>query len=281
MNKLVLIIVTVLTVLSCKSDENSNINSSPNNSIDYSTQSDSARYYYDLGWQQIMDEGFYGPSEQSYRKSLEHDPNFLLSAGTLARLTLDLDERKDLLQKILKGKYAIKGDERLVLEVYQSFTELTNARQEKDPKTDRIRAAALQLAIDNFGAVVPKRPQETYLFAEYIEIIHALQGPQPALDSLDYYIKTGHQSNIFLAGYRASMLAEQGQFSDALIIADDLAQQLDPQTYPKPNAVYADIYYQQKEYLKALPYAQKGSQLDPRNLDLSRLLTKIEGELKK
>ncbi len=77
-----------------------------------------------------MHEVFCGPSELSYRNSLEHNPDFLLSASTLAHLTLDLDERKSLLQKTLNEKNELDGDEALLLAVYQSFIELTNARQE-------------------------------------------------------------------------------------------------------------------------------------------------------
>jgi len=137
----------------------------------------------------------------------------------------------------------------------------------------------LQLAYQNFGKVVPKYPSETYLFAEYIEIIHAIDGHEHAIDSLNAYIQSGHQSNIFLDGYRASMLAESGKYDEAIKLAKDLEKKLPLNSYLKPNAVYADIYFQKQEYIKALPYAKKGNQLDPRNLDLSRLLSKIEKEM--
>ncbi len=282
MNKTIILYVSAiilllygLSMVGCKEVTNPE----PSTHLVYTTDIDSARYYYDLGWLQIMDQGFYGPSELSYRSSLAHDPQFLLSAATLARLTLDLEERKKLLQVIIDHKEAIPGNERLILDVYQSFIELTNARQENHPKMDSIRANALDLALNNFGAVVRVLPEESYLFAEYIEIIHALQGPQQAIDSLSYYIAAGHQSNIFLDGYRASMLSELDQYAEAMKIADKIAQKLPLDIYPKPNAVYADIYYQSKEYRQALPYALRGNDLDPRNLDLSRLLAKIKKEL--
>ena len=64
-----------------------------NTKLPYSTSSDSAYYYFQLGWRQIMDEGRYGQAEVSYRKSLSFDPDFLIGKATLGRLTLDTTER--------------------------------------------------------------------------------------------------------------------------------------------------------------------------------------------
>ena len=40
--------------------------------------SDSALYYYDIGWQQVLDYGHFTNSEKAYRRMYEFDPEFLV-----------------------------------------------------------------------------------------------------------------------------------------------------------------------------------------------------------
>ncbi len=101
-----------------------------------------------------------------------------------------------------------------------------------DPKVDSICRSALQLAYTNFGKVVTKYPSETYLFAEYIEIIHAINGYEHAMDSLKVYLQSGHQFNIFLDGCRASMLAESGKYDESIKLAHDLEKKIICQLLP-------------------------------------------------
>ena len=69
MNKTIILYVSAiilllygLSMVGCKEVTNPE----PSTHLVYTTDIDSARYYYDLGWLQIMDQGFYGPSELSY-----------------------------------------------------------------------------------------------------------------------------------------------------------------------------------------------------------------------
>ena len=48
---------------------------------------------------------------------------------------------------------------------------------------------------------------------------------------------------------------------------------------PKPYAVLAAIYFKMDSLQKAKSYADKAFQLDPRNLDASRIKTKIDQQL--
>ena len=93
-----------------------------------------------------MDYGEYGAAEISYRKSLDHDPDFLIGKSVLARLTLDLSERLTLYQTIEEQKYTVQGDERLILDVYHALTRYTNLRDQKSAETKSALQEALNLA---------------------------------------------------------------------------------------------------------------------------------------
>jgi tetratricopeptide (TPR) repeat protein len=246
----------------------------------YSTSSDSTLYYYQKGWQQIMDQGFYGPAEVSYRKALEFDPDFLVGKSVLARLTTDLEERLQLFEELEAQKGQITGDERLILDVYIALTEFTNIREQEPDKAPEYLQKALRLADANFRQIVPKYPNEVYLKAEYIEILHSLQGPKASLDSLNALTTDQQKDNPFLLGYAAGLNAELGNYQMALVQANRLSHMTQDSLIPKPYVVYADIHYKWRENLElAKQMADRAVKLDPRNLDASRLKAKIEEAL--
>lgn len=246
----------------------------------YTTNIDSTRFYYERGWEQIMDEGHYGLAELSYRKALEFDTNFLLGQAVLARLTLDLEERLRLFESLEAQKEAIKGDERKVLNVYIALTEFTNIRAQQPDQAPAALERTLQLAEKNLRSVVYNNPNAIYLKAEYIEILHSLQGPEAALDSLAVLTTSAQRDNPFLRGFAASLEAERGNFSQAIEHAQRLAQLQGDRLLPKSYAVFADVYFQMDSLTLAKQYADRAVELDPRNLDASRLQTRINAALK-
>lgn len=247
----------------------------PEDRMRYSTEQDSAAHYYRLGWKEIMDDGWYGPSERSYRKSLSFDPDFLLAKSTLARLTLDRPERLRLYRELLDGRETVRGAERLALDVYTEFTHFTNLREAGSDSTGAVRERMLELAEKNFGEIIRSYPGETYPKAEYFEILHSRHGPQRALDSLRALSSAPQRRSPFIRGFEVSLLAELGEFGEAKALADELAQRLPP-TIPKPHAVYADLYFQMDSFRLARDFAATAVNLDGRNLDASRLLTRAE-----
>ncbi|MEO0526547.1 MAG: hypothetical protein AAFZ89_04935 [Bacteroidota bacterium] len=247
--------------------------------LDLSVANSTALDYYNLGWQQIMDYGQYGAAEASYRKAIGIDPNFLIGKSVLARLTLDLGERLSLYKELQIGKEVLTGDERLLIEVYSAFVKLTNVREQTPEKAKDILNKALGVAKKNLGIIVRKYPDEVYLKSEYIEILHALYGARPALDSLEKLRTPDQKRNPFLLGYQASMEAELGLFDLALLRADLLESIISDASVPKSYAVYADIYLKMDSLEKAKQYVDKGFALDKRNLDISRLKTKIDTKL--
>lgn len=266
----VLILLSLL--LSCNTDQTA--------SLKYSTTTKALKYY-NTGWIQIMDEGRYGAAEISYRKTLDYDADFLVGKSVLARLTLDLDERLKLYEEIKDKEEQITGDERLILDVYTAFVKYTNLRDLGDSKTKNALQQALQLAETNLKTIVHKYPEEAYLKAEYIEILHSLYGPKRALDSLHILASNTQKDNPFLLGFTASIQAELQEYNSAINTAKRLQNIINDSTQPKSYAVLADINYQMGNFEIAKINADKATALDPRNLDASRLKKKIDEALLK
>lgn len=228
-----------------------------------------------------MDQGFYGPAEVSYRKALTFDPAFLVGKSVLARLTTNLEERLQLFEELKAKKSQITGDERLVLDVYIALTEFTNVREQDPEKAPAYLEKALQLAETNFRQIVHKYPDEIYLKAEYIEILHSLQGPEASLDSLNALTTDQQKDNPFLLGYAAGINAEMGNYQMALTLANRLNYIMQDSLIPKPFVVYADVHYKWGENLElAKKMADRAVELDSRNLDASRLKKRIDLAIK-
>lgn len=244
--------------------------------IHYSTSSDSTLFYYRQGWEEIMDFGDYSAAERSYRKALSYDDNFLVGKSVLARLTLDLDERLALYEALQNQKHGITGDERLILDVYIALTRYTNLRDLKSPETKNALQEAFKLGESNFKMIVHKYPEEIYLKSEYIEILHALYGAERGLDSLKSLTTEPQKRNPFILGYKAVLTAEKKEYKEALVYANQLAEILKNEKVAKPDAILADIYFKMKDYKNAKIHADRANQIDPKNLDASRLKLKID-----
>ena len=266
------LIALCVLLVSCNSHVDQNM-------VNYSTSVDSALIYYQQGWQEIMDYGDYAAAEVSYRKSLDHDSEFLVGKSVLARLTLDLDERIQLYESIQAGKHAITGDERLILDVYSALTKYTNLRDQKSPLTKRALKDALDMGEHNFRKIVHTYPEEIYLKCEYIEILHSQYGAAQSLDSLNKLVADHQQTNPFLLGYKAILTAEMKNYNEALEYALQLKEQMKNLEVAKPDAILADIYFKMKDYENAKLHADKAFQIDHRNLDASRLKEKIDVKL--
>ncbi len=265
-------IILLCLVSSCKVDS-----AIKPDTFTYGTDSQQAMCLYNRGWQEIMDNGRYAAAEHYYRNAIEKDSNFLIAYGVLGRLTLNLDERLKILKRLEETKNTLKGDERLLLDVYTAFVDFTNQRELYPQKSKMTLDSVLVLAEKNLKHLVHRYPAEIYLKAEYIEILHALYGPTIAIDSLYHLTDNKQKDNPFLLGYDAEMHAELGEFEIALSKANRLLKIQNDTTLPKPYAVFASIYVAMDSLEIAKDAAEKATRLDKRNLDASRLLTKIEG----
>ncbi len=249
--------------------------------LSYSTGSDSTRYYYDLGWQQILDEGYYGPAEVSYRKALSFDTSFLLGQSVLARLTLDTTERRSLYESIKNGRSLLQGAEGQLLDVFTALTDYTIRRAEDREAAKAKRAGVLLLAEETLRGIRKQNPHITYIESEYIEFLHANHGAALALDSLVIFRKESKRDNPFLVGYQAQLLAELGRFDEALSIARDLESYYQLLQVPKPAVVFAHLYFGMDSLSTAKYYIDQAVALDDRNLEATRLQTEIEAAMAK
>lgn len=243
--------------------------------LPYTTTSDSALHYFALGWQQIMDEGRYGPSEVTYRKALSFDPDFLIGKATLGRLTLDTAERKSIERELSANHADLPEGERELLGLYTDFVRFTNLRAHSPTAAMDMLKGVLPRGQEILGRLVREYPSEVYLKCEYVELINSNHGAEAALDSLAVLTAIRHADNHFLLGFEASLEAELGHHEKALKIARGLEAKIVDKTEPKPWAVYADVYFAMDSLELAIKYADKAVQLDPRNLDASRLQQRI------
>lgn len=246
----------------------------------YTVNSDSALYYYNLGWHQIMDEGRYGKAEISYRKSLGFDPDFLIGQAVLGRLTLDNGERARIYENVERKRGSLPMDEEELLGVYHDFVHYTNRREAGDTTARAFVRKALINAEEVFRTIVHKYPEEPWMKSEYVEFLNSNHGPAIALDSLAVLTRDRHAYNPFLSGFQASLEAELGNFEKATKIAEKLEIRTVDKTEPKPWAVFADIYFQMDSLSLAKKYVDRAVILDSRNLDATRLQAKINAALK-
>lgn len=246
----------------------------------YHSASTEAIYQYRLGWQQIMDEGFYAKAETSYQKALIHDPEFLVAKSVYARLILDNATREKLYREVEAQKKRLEPDERSLIEVYQSLVNYTNLRESRHPNAKDSLQKALRLGVENFGKIIKKYPHEIHIKAEYVELIHALYGDRAALDTLQNITTQRQRLNPFLQGYAAGLLANLGEFSRAHQKADSLLKFFEDLQVPKPYVVKAEVLFKQQKWEAAADYVETAYRLDPRNLDASRLRTKVQDSIK-
>ena len=237
-----------------------------------STESDSARHYYYLGWQQIMDFGDYTKAEASYRKAIYFDQSFLLGQSMVGRISSDLAERKSIIDQINDTKQQVTDDEQLVVDVSLELIEFLNARDEMDSARMAAKlSAALQTGLANFGAIGKKYPEEIYFIAEYFEVMKYLYGPDATLDTLKNYNASLKNPAPFLIGYESTLEADLGNYDRALELAYQLKKCFKDKTVPKPYAVLGDIYLKKGDLVNAYKYINKALSIDPGNRAVQRL----------
>jgi len=240
-----------------------------------STASDSALYYYDKGWEMVMDEGNYSAAEEAYRKAVLFDSDFLVAQSLLGRISGELREREEIAKMLEAKKANLTGDERLLLDVYFELLKLMNVREKEPEKAPAQLEKALALGEKNLNILVHRYPGEIYYKSEFIETIHYRQGPAAALDSLRSLRRDEQKLNPFLLGYEAELEGELGHYELALKKAEVLASLFEGREIPKPNVVFADIYFKMGELEKARQEVDKALSLDPENVDAIRLKKRI------
>lgn len=241
----------------------------------YNTSSDSTLHYYHLGWHQILNQGFYGPAEISYRKALTFDSTFLVGQSVLARLTEDLQERQKFYDHISNHQDSVEGDEGDLLAVFLSLMEYTLIRAKDPDKASLYRPEMLAAAQALLCGLRQKHPNIDYIESECVEFIHATHGAAAALDSMSLFRSQSVVGNAFLAGYKAVLLAELEQFPEALALANKLSHTDKGEPIPRPDVILAHVYAGWGKWEQAKTHVDRAVNLDPRNLEATRLQQRI------
>lgn len=94
--------------------------------IPLTTSSDSAKYYYYQGWNEVMNHGNYSAAEVAFRKMYAVDSSFVLGMALLGRISDQGDEQKRLIQLIELNFDSASHEEQLVIAL---FLELIKRRR--------------------------------------------------------------------------------------------------------------------------------------------------------
>ena len=267
---LCLLILTLAT--SCQKETMSN-------RFNFGTENDSALYYYNKGWEYILDYGEWTKSEQAYRKAMTFDPEFILGKGIVGKITTNLDERK-VIHKELEGKKDdVSEDERLLLDDLLLILELMNARHQGIQLSQEFFENFYTSAEKNMRVFVHKYPYESYIKAEYIEVLHANHGAQVALDSIDV-LTTPEQKDVpFFISYAAILESELGNYEEAIKKARQLTNRMNNKDVPATYFTYAQIYFDVEKLELARKNIERTIQLDAKHQLAYRLKKRIDQKL--
>jgi len=234
---------------------------------------------YRQGWAEILENGRWTDSERLYRKVVAAAPDCLIAKSVLARITIDADERESLIEDIQSNIDKVDVHDRWLLDPYLKTLLLINARDTGQSLGEGFRDDLTSMAVRNYRAFLDEYPGEWAVRIEYIEWIHAAQGPQGALEAIGEMSSEGLSDNLRLSYFPAYFHAELGEYSQAIELAQAFVQQLGPGDWPQEHYITAFIDYQRGQYSAAAESIKHALQLDPRHLIAERLSKKIDKAL--
>ena len=269
MKHLSLLLISIVLFSSCNSSDQSI------KDFDYGTKSDSARIYYKKGWEEIMDNGRWTLSETYFRKAVTFDPDFLIGKSLVGRITQDLEERLKIEEELETLKTQLTQDERLVFDIFLSGIHRMNARGQNITLSSKDRATHMDLSETNFRTFVHKYPKESYIKAEYIEVLHARYGAKTALDSIALLASDTQKQLPFYITYGALLKAELGDYTTALSDIKSLNSSLPSKPYTLGN-----IYFKMDSLTIAKTYIDKAVSMDKNHLIAQGLKSAIDNRIK-
>ena len=246
----------------------------------YGTKNDSAVFYFNKGWEHILDYGQWTLSEKAFRKAVDFDSTFIVGKALVGKNTTNLNERIQILNDINSSQIKVSEDDQLILEVTRITLELFNARGQNVKLDQDFISNFLTTAEKNYRTFIHKYPNESYIKAEYIEVLNAIYGAKTALDSL-HILTTPKQKKVpFFISYAATLESDLGNFKKALSIADDFNNQINDPGIPQPYVLYGSIYLKMDSLSLATSNLDKALQLDPNHIFAQRFKNQINTKLK-
>lgn len=245
----------------------------------YGSTSDSAVYYFNKGWEQILDLGQWTLAEESFRKAASLDSNFLIGKSLVGRISGDLEERQEILKELKEHSNEVDDDSKLLLDIFMSNISLMNLREDSLGTSPEARTTHRALAEANFRAFTKKYPEESYIKAEYIETIHALYGPKAALDSIRALASEKQVILPFYRAYKASLWNAMGNHHSALTTAQAIEATFNDPSIPQQHVLFAEIYLSIDSLGLAKERIEKAVELDPKHLIALGLKNQIIQEI--
>ena len=268
------IFVVLITFSSCQKKE-----ALP--AYSYGTKNDSAYFYFNKGWVAIMDDGRWTDSEKYFRKAVEFDNDFIIGKSLVGRVTQNLHERIAIEKELEDKIVTLDEDTKWLLEVYLGSIRSLNKRGQGLKVDNNESKSRLSLSEKNFRKFLKKHPEEDYIKAEYIEVLHSIYGAKTALDSL-YLLANERQLKLpFYIHYNATLENEIGNYNRALQLTDDLKKALNDPMAPNQYLSYANIYYQMDSLHQAKFMIEKVVSLDPKHIIGQGLRKKIYTKIAK
>jgi hypothetical protein len=245
----------------------------------FGTENDSALFYYNRGWEYILDYGQWTLSEESYRKAMTFDPEFVLGKGIVGKITTNLDERKAILKKLEAKNEHVTADERLLLDDLLLILQLMNARDTGITLPPEFFNKFYTSAEKNMRTFIHKYPHESYIKAEYIEVLHANYGAQTALDSIQVLTTSKQKSLPFFISYAATLESELGHFKNAMAKANKLKNIINNDKAPAIYFTYAQLFLDMDSLDLAKKNIEKTIQLDIKHQLAYRVKARIDKKL--
>ena len=247
--------------------------------FNFGTENDSALFYYNKGWEYIMDYGEWTKSEDAYRKAMTFDSTFALGKGIVGKITTNLDQRKAILKELEAKKDQVSEDERLLLNDLLSILQIFNAREQGIKLPPEFYTNFYNSAEKSMRTFIHKYPHESYIKAEYIEVLHSNHGAQTALDSMEALTTPKQKILPFYISYAATLETELGNFEKALVKADHLKKVIGDDEAPAIYYTYAQIYLAMDSIDLAKTNIEKTIQLDAKHQLAYRVQNVIDQKL--
>lgn len=248
--------------------------------FDYGTKSIEARIAYQTGWEQILDLGQWTKAEESFRKAAALDPDFKLAWSQVGRISNDPVERASIYTK-LKNALGDSSWESKLLEVYMGSLQLIDARDRGQAIQPEQVKQFYEVSLTNFSTLRESFPDEPYINAEYIEVIHGIYGAKAALDSMELQGNSGRKTSPFLASYTSQMWAELKDFKKANEALAALKAQFSDSDLPIIYFTEATLYFEEGELVEAEKLIDRTLFADPKHTLAKRSKKRISEELKK
>jgi tetratricopeptide (TPR) repeat protein len=252
---------------------------SQDKSFHYGTSNTEALQHYENGWEYILDKGEWQKAEDAFRSAVAIDPEFLLGWSQVGRISHDPEERAAIFTKLQQQKEKLNDWEKDLLEVYLASLEIIDARDRGIRITPDKVKNFFQTSEQNFSEFLKHYPDERYVHAEYIEVIHGIYGAQAGLDSLEKHQKEGHELIPFLMSYQAQILAETKEFKLAYETALKLEKRLNNSDLPIIPFTYGYIAFEKGEYEEADRLIDRTLRMDPKHVIAQRLQKRIHDQL--